>query len=111
MTPGDSTGFAAAFMAGLLFGSSDALVRAASTGLNPRQNLFISLIIGTLLLWLLGLLRGGPFPSLNAIILFAVAGLLNFTLGRLLFYSVAYSGATTASIAPSSTSSLQAFWQ
>jgi len=73
-------------------------VRIASQGLRPGQNLLVSLLIGTPILWLAALLLGEP-PGARAALVYAAAGLLNFGLGRLLFYtSITYAGVATASV-------------
>lgn len=100
----ETIGYIFALMAGLFFGLSDALVRAAAVRLKPLQNLLISLIVGTPLLWLTAVSRGPPTMSTKAFTLYVLAGLLNFVIGRLLFYyAITYAGAATASIATSPT--------
>ena len=96
------TGYIAAFSAGVFFGLSDSLVRAASRRLSPYSNLLISLLVGTPLLWIAVLLVGSTSMSLEALVSYIVAGLLNFVLGRLLFYiAVSSLGAATATVATS----------
>jgi hypothetical protein len=77
-------GYALAFMAGVFFGASDTLVRAASVRLTPLQNLLVSLLVGTPILWSVALAMGSSVPSGRALLLYILAGLLNFILGRLL---------------------------
>jgi len=102
-------GYLMAFMAGVLFGASDTLVRAAAVGLKPTQNLLISLVVGAPILWGVAFATGGGVPSGKPLLLYVIAGLLNFILGRLLFYiAVTYSGATTAAIVTSPTSAVAA---
>lgn len=97
-------GLASAFMSGLLFGVSDVYVRLASTGLSPRKNLLISLLVGSPLLWAAALAFGGEPPSSEASLVYVAAGILNFGVGRLLFYlAIAYSGVATASVLTSPT--------
>lgn len=92
-------GLGSAFASGLLFGASDVYVRLASTGLSPRKNLLISLLVGSPLLWAAALALGGEPPVPEALLAYAAAGLLNFGVGRLLFYlAIAYSGVATASV-------------
>lgn len=96
--------YAAAFTAGFLFGLSDVMVRLAVEGLNARQMLFVSLAVGSPLLWALGLAVGEDVPSSRPLLLYAAAGLLNFAVGRLLFYvAVAGLGAGSASVVTSPT--------
>ncbi|MCE4615194.1 MAG: DMT family transporter [Desulfurococcales archaeon] len=97
-------GYITAFLAGLFFGLSDTLVRAASVKLKPFQNLLTSLLVGTPILWAASLFSWNDLPSFNAIFSFILAGILNFIVGRYLFYlSISYAGATTASIVTSPT--------
>ncbi|MCE4625410.1 MAG: DMT family transporter [Desulfurococcales archaeon] len=92
-------GLAAAFASGLFFGLSDVLVRLASRGLRPEQNLLLSLAIGLPVLTFLALAFGGPCPGGRALIYYSLAGLVNFVIGRLLFYvSITYAGVATASV-------------
>ena len=101
------TGYALAFAAGVFFGASDTLVRAAAVKLTPLQNLLISLVVGTPLLWSVALATGSTLPTGEALMLYVAAGLLNFVLGRLLFYiAVTYAGATTAAILTSPTAAV-----
>jgi drug/metabolite transporter (DMT)-like permease len=102
-------GLSAAALAGIFFGLSDALVRAASARLTPLQNLFISLVVGTPLLWAAAVYDGLAFPPFKVAMLWVLAGLANFVLGRLLFYtSITYAGASTAAVAASPTSAFSA---
>ncbi len=95
-------GLLAAFGAGVLFGSSDALVRLASKRLSPLENLLLSLLVGTPFLWLAACLVGCPHPGHMILMVYAVAGLLNFVAGRLFFYyAIASLGASTAAVATS----------
>jgi len=97
-------GYTFALLAGLFFGLSDALVRAAAVKLKPMQNLLISLLVGSPFLWIVAVSRGPPVMTMKALLLYIIAGLLNFVVGRLLFYySITYTGATTASIVTSPT--------
>ncbi|ABM80405.1 DMT family transporter [Hyperthermus butylicus] len=97
-------GYAAAFTAGVLFGVSDVLVRAASARLSPLANLLLSLLIGTPLLWLTVAATNSFTADRSALLAYAVAGLLNFVVGRLLFYvSISAIGATSAAVASSPT--------
>lgn len=90
------------FFSGLTFALGDVLVRAASTGLSPRANLLISLLVGTPVATLAAIVSHEGLPSLQATYLYVVAGLLNFVVGRLLFYySIAYAGAATSSVVTS----------
>lgn len=90
------------FFSGLTFALGDVLVRAASTGLSPRANLLISLLVGTPVATLAAIISHEGLPSLQATYLYVVAGLLNFVIGRLLFYySIAYAGAATSSVVTS----------
>lgn len=105
----DTVGYLLALISGLLFGASDSLVRAASAKLKPQQNLIISLLVGTPLIWVTALLLGEPRLSVGGVLAYIVAGLLNFVIGRLLFYySITYSGATTALILTSPTVAIAA---
>jgi drug/metabolite transporter (DMT)-like permease len=100
--PCDTSGLVLAFTAGLFFGLSDTLVRAASVKIKPSQNLMISLLVGTPILWLAAIVNGLSTLELHIALPFIVAGILNFIIGRYLFYvAISYSGATTASIATS----------
>lgn len=100
-------GYTLAFAAGVFFGASDTLVRAAAVKLTPLQNLMISLVVGTPLLWSAALAIGSALPAGEALVLYVAAGLLNFVLGRLLFYiAVTYAGATTAAILTSPTAAV-----
>jgi drug/metabolite transporter (DMT)-like permease len=64
--------------------------------------LLVSLIVGTPLLWLAGFAAGERIPASRALLLYAAAGVLNFVVGRLLFYiAVAALGASSASIVTS----------
>ncbi len=64
--------------------------------------LLVSLIVGTPLLWLAGFAAGEGIPASRALLLYAAAGVLNFVVGRLLFYiAVAALGASSASIVTS----------
>jgi len=97
-------GYTAAFLAGLLFALSDVLVRVSTVRLRPQTMLAVSLIVGTPLLALSALAAGDPLPAAREALLYALAGILNFVVGRLLFYyAVAGLGATTASIITSPT--------
>ncbi|MCE4606386.1 MAG: DMT family transporter [Desulfurococcales archaeon] len=97
-------GYTTAFLAGLFFGLSDTLVRAASIKLKPSQNLLTSLLVGTPILWAASLLVWRGMPQVDALLSFILAGILNFVIGRYLFYlSISYAGATTASIVTSPT--------
>ena len=102
-------GYLAAFSAGLLFGLSDSLVRAASRRLSPYVNLLISLLVGTPILWLAALATGFQLTEMSVLAAYVVAGLLNFVAGRLLFYiAVANLGAATATVATSPVTALSA---
>ncbi|MCE4601178.1 MAG: DMT family transporter [Desulfurococcales archaeon] len=104
MLDGEPLGYAFALLAGLFFGLSDALVRAASVRLKPLENLSISLLVGTPLLWFFALAKGSTSVDSTAMVYFILAGLLNFVVGRLLFYiAITSLGATTASILASPT--------
>jgi len=97
-------GYTAAFTAGLLFALSDVLVRVSTVRIKPQTMLSVSLIVGTPVLALASLLSGDPLPGQREALLYAAAGILNFVVGRLLFYyAVAGLGATTASIITSPT--------
>ncbi|MCE4605928.1 MAG: DMT family transporter [Desulfurococcales archaeon] len=97
-------GYITAFLAGLFFGLSETLVRAASVKLKPFQNLIISLLVGTPILWVASLLTWNGIPSLKVVMSFVLAGILNFVVGRYLLYlSISYVGVTTASIVTSPT--------
>ena len=100
--PCSAYGLGLAFTAGLFFGLSDTFVRAASVKLRPSQSLMISLIVGTPILWLAAAGSGELRVDTYAAFFFVAAGILNFIIGRYLFYlAITYSGATTASIATS----------
>jgi len=102
-------GYLAAFGAGLLFGLSDSLVRAASRRLSPYVNLLISLLVGTPILWLAVPAIGSTYMGLSALTAYIIAELLNFVAGRLLFYiAVANLGAATATVATSPVTALSA---
>ncbi len=102
-------GYAAAFNAGLLFAVSDVLVRVSSRRLPPRVMLAVSVIVGLPVLAAAAIASRAPPPGVREAALYAVAGLLNFVVGRLLFYyAVAGAGATTASIVTSPTVLLSA---
>ena len=102
-------GYAAAFAAGMLFAVSDVLVRMAGGAFRPRVLLALSVLVGTPLLLALALASGDPFPRGRPLQLYMLAGVLNFVIGRLLFYiAVVGAGATTASIATSPTVLLSA---
>ena len=97
-------GYITALLAGLFFGLSDTLVRAASIKLKPFQNLLTSLLVGTPILWSASLLVWSGMPPVDALLSFILAGILNFVIGRYLFYlSISYAGAATASIVTSPT--------
>jgi len=106
---GVSWGYAAAFFAGLFFGLSDSLVRAASRKLSPYSNLFISLLIGTPILWL-SVAAAKPAPmNMEAGLAYLASGLLNFVAGRLLFYmAVSALGAASATVTTSPVTALSA---
>jgi len=88
-----------AFAAGFLFAVSDVLVRRASRGLSPRANTLVSLLVGTPLLALLALLLGESIPRGEALLLYAAVGVLNFVVGRILFYTaVAGLGAASSAV-------------
>lgn len=96
--------YAYATAAAALFGLSDALVRLASAGLTARANLAVSLLVGTPILALAAAAMGDPVPDTAALAAYAAAGLVNFVVGRLLFYiSIESAGAVTASILASPT--------
>lgn len=102
-------GLTLAFTAGLFFAASDVLVRYASSGLTPLTNLKISLIIGTPLMAIAAIPGGFQGITPYSIGLYALAGLLNFVAGRLLFYiAIRHAGATTASITTTPTVILSA---
>ena len=104
MVSPELVGYTAAFLAGLFFALSDVLVRVSTVRLRPQVMLAISLVVGTPLLATAALIKGEPLPPPRETLLFLVAGLLNFVVGRLLFYyAVAGVGATTASIITSPT--------
>ncbi len=95
-------GIALGLLSGLSFALGDVLVRAASRGLTPRANLLISLLIGTPVAAAAAAAAREALPSPPAAALYVVAGLLNFVVGRLLFYySIAYAGAATSSVVTS----------
>ncbi len=99
MDPTPALGYAAAFTAGFLFAASDVLVRIASKGVTPRGMLAISLLAGTPFMLATALTLEKGFPAGDEVLLYAAAGLLNFIIGRLLFYyAIAGAGATTASV-------------
>lgn len=90
------------FFSGLSFALGDVLVRAASTGLSPKANLVISLLVGTPAAAVAAIITGEALPAPRAALLYVLAGLLNFVVGRLLFYySIAYAGAATSSVVTS----------
>ncbi|MCE4613325.1 MAG: DMT family transporter [Desulfurococcales archaeon] len=93
-----------AFLAGFMFAVSDVSVRVASSRLTPFQNLVVSLASGLPVLWAMAVFFEGP-PRPNAgLALYAIAGLLHFIAGRLLFYTaIAGLGATSAAITSSPT--------
>lgn len=102
MLPGAELGIVLGFFSGLSFAFGDVLVRAASAGLSPRANLLISLLVGTPMAAAAAIALGEPPPSAAASLLYVLAGLLNFVVGRLLFYySIAYAGAATSSVVTS----------
>lgn len=102
MITGAEAGILLGFFSGLSFALGDVLVRAASTGLSPRANLVISLLIGTPAAAAAAVVAGEDLPSPQATYLYILAGLLNFVFGRLLFYySIAYAGAATSSVVTS----------
>ncbi len=95
-------GIALGFLSGLSFAIEDVLVRAASTGLSPRANLLISLLIGTPAAAAAALIAREGLPTPQAAYLYVLAGFLNFVVGRHLFYySIAYAGAATSSVVTS----------
>ena len=97
-------GVAAGVASGLLFGLSDALIRAATRGIPPRGLQLLSLLAGAPVLLAVALLHGGEPPAGEALQAYAAAGVLNFAVGRLLFYiAVAGLGAATASVVTSPT--------
>ena len=97
-------GYAAAFAAGLLFAVSDVLVRLGARTLQPVQLLLASLVFGTPILLAAAATSGDPLPGGRVLAYYVLAGLLNFVVGRLLFYyAVAGAGAATASISTSPT--------
>ena len=98
----DFYGLVFAFLAGFMFAVSDVSVRIASSRFTPFQNLLISLASGIPLLWSMAILiEGFPKPGVG-LALYAVAGLLHFIVGRLLFYTaIAGLGATSAAITSS----------
>ena len=99
MSDGAWAGTVLGLLSGLSFALGDVLVRAASTGLSPRANLLISLLVGTPMAAVAAAALAEPPPSRVAVTLYAVAGILNFVVGRLLFYySIAYAGAATSSV-------------
>jgi len=107
----ETLGYIFALFTGSFFGLSDVFVRAAAVKLKPLQNVFVSLLVGTPMLWIFALAHGPPYLNLDAAILYVAAGLLNFVLGRLLFYTaITYVGATTASIVTSPTVVVSSFF-
>ncbi|MCD6324339.1 MAG: EamA family transporter, partial [Desulfurococcales archaeon] len=105
-------GLLLAGISGFAFSLGDVSVRAASTKLTPRANLLISLLIGTPFGALVASLSGQTFPSTpNLLMLYGLAGLLNFVAGRSLFYlSIAWAGASTSSVVTSLAVPLGAFF-
>jgi drug/metabolite transporter (DMT)-like permease len=100
-------GYGLALAAGMLFGLSDVMVRAAAARLTPLQNLAVSLVVGTPILWAAALASGSRMPAGKALLFYAAAGLLNFVVGRLLFYTaVTYAGASTAAVTTSPTAAI-----
>ncbi|MCE4610423.1 MAG: DMT family transporter [Desulfurococcales archaeon] len=92
-------GYILAYAAGWLFAVSDVLVRGASKGLSPRDNLLLSLVYGTPLLAALSLAFGEGAISLEGLAVYSAIGALHFYLGRLLFYTaVANLGSASAAI-------------
>ena len=102
MSVNPEAGVILGFFSGLSFALGDVLVRAASTGLSPRANLLISLLVGTPAAAAAAVIAREGLPSIQATYLYVLAGLLNFVVGRLLFYySIAYAGAATSSVVTS----------
>ena len=90
---------AIAFITGFLFAVGDVLVRRASKGLTPRANTLVSLLVGTPLLVVLALALGEEAPRGTALVLYAAVGILNFVVGRILFYTaVAGLGAASSAV-------------
>ena len=88
-----------AFATGFMFAVGDVLVRRASRGLGPRANTLVSLLVGTPLLALLALALGEGLPGGRALLLYAAVGVLNFVVGRILFYTaVAGLGAASSAV-------------
>lgn len=102
--------YALAFNAGFMFALSDVLVRLALGELRAQHMLLLSLIVGTPLLAAAGLALGEEPPRGSSALLYALAGVLNFAVGRYLFYvAVASLGAGSASIIVSPTVVLSGF--
>ena len=100
----NTTGLAAAFASGALFGLSDVLVRAGMRGVPPRAVQLLSILAGLPILLAAATLAGGPPPGGTVLAIYAAAGIVNFVVGRLLFYlAVTGLGAATASVITSPT--------
>lgn len=88
-----------ALATGFLFAVGDVLVRRASKGLSPRANTLVSLLVGTPLLAALAVALGEGLPQGRALALYAAVGVLNFVVGRILFYTaVAGLGAASSAV-------------
>lgn len=91
--------YLAAFASGFLFGVSDVFVRIAMEEYRAGHMLLVSLAVGSPLLWLAAYAAGDGIPEPWPLSLYAIAGILNFVVGRLLFYlAVASVGVSSASV-------------
>lgn len=100
----DWIAYALAFNAGFMFALSDVLVRLVLGELRAQHMLLLSLAVGTPFLALVGALLGEDPPGGEPAILYSAAGILNFAVGRYLFYvAVAALGAGSASVIVSPT--------
>ena len=92
-------GYFFAFAAGWLFAVSDVLIRGASRGLTPRDNLVLSLIFGVPILAAASAASGEPTLGFDGLLVYSVIGAVHFYAGRLMFYTaVASLGSASAAI-------------
>ena len=92
-------GYILAFLSSLLFAASDVMIRAASRSITPRENMLVTLLVGSPILYLISIALGEKTPPIEGLLVYSAIGMLNFYLGRLLFYTaIAGLGAASSAI-------------
>lgn len=97
-----STGIIFALLAASLFGISNILVRKVFVNIEPRVGIFVTILFSAVAVLLLSLVDGEIWSitrmTETAVLLYALVGFLNFTVGRTLnYYSISLSGPSVTS--------------